>query len=104
MTLGNEFNYQDTAPYHSYISVVPEYKDPKALADYLHYLDTNDDKYAEYFWWKSFYHNYGNPDERAQGFCDLCEALHMENLPREHITKLREWWVTEAKCQNVFRL
>ena len=103
ITLGHELNYKDIAPYHSHISVIPDYKDPKALADYLYYLDANDDKYAEYFWWKYFYHNNNMAVQRAQAYCELCEALHMENLPREHITKLREWWVTEAKCQNGFK-
>ena len=103
MTLGSEHNYKETAPYHSYIAVAPDFKDPKALADHLLYLDQNDEKYAEYFWWKEFYVNTVNTFERGQSFCDLCEALHMENLPREHITKLKEWWVDQAQCKNVLK-
>ena len=41
-------DYARDAPAHSYIHV-DEFKGPKELADYLHQLDKDDEKYNEYF-------------------------------------------------------
>lgn len=43
--------YEASAPYHSYIHV-EDFKGPKHLAEYLHELDNNEDKYNAYFKWK----------------------------------------------------
>ena len=41
-------DYARGAPAHSYIHV-DEFKGPKELAEYLHQLDKDDEKYNEYF-------------------------------------------------------
>ena len=41
-------DYARDAPAHSYIHV-DEFKGPKELAEYLHQLDKDDEKYNEYF-------------------------------------------------------
>ena len=84
--------------------MIPKYKDPKKLADYLHYLDQNDDKYAEYFWWKSYYRVDEQTVERGKAYCDMCEALHLKDVKKESITQLHEWWTVKANCQNVMKL
>ena len=41
-------DYARDAPAHSYIHV-DEFRGPKELAEYLHQLDKDDEKYNEYF-------------------------------------------------------
>ena len=41
-------------PPHSYIDAM-DFDSPKALAEYLKYLDQDEDKYMEYFWWWKYY-------------------------------------------------
>ena len=47
--------YAKVAPHNSYIHV-DQFKGPKELAEYLHELDTDDEKYNQYFRvrWLSF--------------------------------------------------
>ena len=98
------FRYSEIAPTRSHIPVIPEYKDPKKLAEYLIYLDKNDDKYAEYFWWKPYYQVDDQTSERGKAYCDMCEALHLNNVKKESITKLHDWWTVKAQCKNVMKL
>ena len=49
---GGQFNR--VLPPNSYIDVM-DFDSPKALAEYLKYLDQNEDKYMEYFWWWKYY-------------------------------------------------
>ena len=44
-------DYKRSAPKHSYIHV-DDYESPQKLAEYLHELDKDDEKYNEYFKWK----------------------------------------------------
>lgn len=44
----SEEEYRRAAPQHSFIHV-NQFKGPKELAEYLHELDQNDEKYNEYF-------------------------------------------------------
>jgi alpha-1,3-fucosyltransferase len=46
--------YSKILPPHSYIDAL-DFQTPKHLAQYLEYLDENEDRYLEYFWWRDFY-------------------------------------------------
>ncbi|KAL5019318.1 hypothetical protein ScPMuIL_005040 [Solemya velum] len=61
-------DYRRVAPSpHSYIHV-DEFESPKALAEYLHKLDKNDDLYNEYFNWKGTF----SLIHTANFYCRLC--------------------------------
>lgn len=47
-------DYKHSAPVNSYIHV-DNFASPETLAEYLHELDQNDEKYNEYFRWKVGY-------------------------------------------------
>ena len=46
--------YERLFPPHSYIDAM-DFDSPRELAEYLKYLDQNEDKYMEYFWWRKYY-------------------------------------------------
>ncbi|CAH1262482.1 Hypp2557 [Branchiostoma lanceolatum] len=51
-----------------------DFESPEALANYLNYLDQNDDKYNEYFAWKTKPPK-NLPDLFESRFCDVCKKL-----------------------------
>jgi len=69
-------DYAKVSPPHSYIHV-DEFAGPKELADYLHYLSTNNTKYDEYFKWKKtlLITEYKN---NGQFWCRLCTILNYQ--------------------------
>ncbi|XP_033644513.1 galactoside 3(4)-L-fucosyltransferase-like [Asterias rubens] len=48
---GRKSAYERVAPPHSFIHI-SDFKSSEKLAEYIRYLDTNDDKYNEYFAWR----------------------------------------------------
>jgi len=63
-------DYKTLAPPGSYIHV-DDFNSPKALADYLHFLDKNDTLYNEYFRWKKT-----GMFISTSSWCRLCALLH----------------------------
>lgn len=61
-------------------------------------LDDNDERYAEFFWWKDFYEVKMGPEERSKAFCDICNRLYEENGQQKTYDDLEEWWTRKAKC------
>ncbi|XP_013392452.1 glycoprotein 3-alpha-L-fucosyltransferase A-like isoform X2 [Lingula anatina] len=53
-----------------------DFNSPKELAEYLHMLDKNPEKYVKYLEWKNEYRQL--PD---RAFCHLCERLHFQKEP-----------------------
>jgi len=47
-------DYRAIAPEHSFINAL-DFSSPAKLAEYLHFLDENDELYLDYFDWKSHY-------------------------------------------------
>lgn len=47
-------NYSAIAPAHSYINAL-DFPSAGKLVEKLKELQENDERYAEYFWWKDFY-------------------------------------------------
>lgn len=92
-------DYNKLGPYHAYINVM-DFKSPKQLAQYLLQLHQNDAKYAEYFWWKSFYKILKSRTERNQSFCNLCQRLHNKNESMSVYEDMHKWWVKDSHCKS----
>ncbi|XP_040574510.1 alpha-(1,3)-fucosyltransferase C [Lepeophtheirus salmonis] len=91
-------DYKSIAPPHSYISVY-DHANPKKVAKYLQYLDDNDEKYAEFFWWKDYYEIRNQAEDRAQSYCKLCEDLW--NSPPKVYDNIENWWVRQSFCKKI---
>ena len=87
-------NYSDILPPRSFIDV-RDYDTPKALAEYLLFLDNNDAMYNEYFRWKGEYTCTKYAYRRAG--CVLCEYAHRER-GRVTIADVWPWWSRRDSC------
>jgi hypothetical protein len=88
-------NYSQMAPAKSYINA-QDYESAEKLADYLNYLDKNETAFAEYFEWKRYFQvNYF-----SRVFCNLCQALNDQSMPKKVYTNIDQWWVQEANCSG----
>merc|ERR1719259_537701 len=67
---GLEFEHARIAPPNSFINA-KDFETPKDLADYLNFLNQNDEEYKKYLAWRRHY------DAKAQfapeTLCDICE-------------------------------
>ena len=87
-------DYARLAPPGSYIHV-DDFESPKALAEYLHKVDSDDDLYNSYFRWK------GTGDYIDTKFwCRLCAMIHESKRRKHHqvYERLQEWWTGEGVC------
>lgn len=85
--------YDDrTAIPDSYINVM-DFKSVKELANYLVFLDKNDEEYGKYFAWKSKYRVTDYPPWN----CVLCARLYLDNKPKvyERLEKISD---AEKNC------
>ena len=105
-------NYSQYAPPNSYINA-RDFSSPKALADYLKYLQSNTSAYKEYFEWKkyfevfelqklrntfeTFHRNLSLYQDRAM--CQLCEALNEETQVTKIHGDINHWWRKEGDCK-----
>jgi alpha-1,3-fucosyltransferase len=91
-------NYSRIAPPHSYIDALKF--TPETLANYLKLLDTNDELYNEYFWWKGHYTVEAGVKQMARhGFCDLCKKLHQDEGVSKYYPQLVTEWHPKNKCK-----
>jgi hypothetical protein len=105
-------DYSRSAPRHSYLHV-DWFGSPKALANYLHYLDRNQSAYNEYFSWHADGDHFLtdsfdsifplSPEEpkperrhgRGQLYCRLCKLsllAHANALPSRAMSNVVRWW------------
>ncbi|XP_059156391.1 glycoprotein 3-alpha-L-fucosyltransferase A-like [Physella acuta] len=85
-------DYRRAAPPHSFIHV-DDFESPKALAEYLHTLDNNDNLYNEYFQWK------GTGDLINTHFwCRVCALAHDDERGPSWYTNLDSWWRGAEVC------
>lgn len=85
-------NYEGLVIPGSYIDV-SEFNSIKDLADYLLYLDANDDKYNEYFKWKETYKVGFN-----SFYCDICEKLHSKDSKKPSQVVLSKAYSKKGSC------
>ena len=91
---------------------------PRLLAELLLHLAADDAKYSSFFWWKDFYRVDNSPEDRVQGFCQICQQLHEDNqvdikpasrmILRQYLSiqesrypDLHGWWVTQGNCSSL---
>ncbi|XP_035691976.1 alpha-(1,3)-fucosyltransferase 7-like [Branchiostoma floridae] len=94
-------DYERVAPPNSFIHV-DDFGSPEALANYLKYLDQNDDEYNRYFAWKTTPPK-NLPDYESR-FCEVCKKLlQVSRTERKVYTDLDRWWRGENYefCQPV---
>lgn len=89
-------NYSSLAPQHSYINAL-DYT-PQQLVEYLKLLDSNDNLYAEYFWWKPFYRVLNLQQTNVEAFCQFCAALHAVPLQSKVTRNLQQWYHSDSHC------
>ena len=91
-------NYSKVAPDMSYIDV-RDFKSVRQLADYLNYLDTNDDEYLRYFQWRPILEEISGPRLYA-AYCSLCWMLHQNDppLPAKSYEDIDSWWSILGQC------
>eukprot|EP00058_Branchiostoma_floridae_P000548 XP_002586036.1 hypothetical protein BRAFLDRAFT_273851 [Branchiostoma floridae] len=84
-------DYERFAPPKSFIHV-DDFNSPKELANYLKYLDQNDDEYNQYFAWKTQPPN--NLPETLDGrYCEVCKKLFKTSpTERKVYNDLDKWW------------
>ncbi len=83
-------SYNEVTPPHSVINI-KDFETPKDLANYITYLNNNDEEYISYFWWQRHYkvmvggHKpyYWAPELPA--VCDMCRRLHDPQEPSSQI-------------------
>ncbi len=84
----DQMDYLAIAPQKSFIDA-RRFKSPKDLADYLIYLDGNDDEYLRYFEWKAKYQVVFNAYGQygLLGWCNLCQKLYKQRAGKreEHL-------------------
>ena len=89
-------DYQLITPPHSVIDA-GQYS-AKELAEYLIYLNENDDKYNEYFNWKSHYVVHSGYEQMGhEALCSLCTKLHHDHETNTY-RDLRLKWNHRTQC------
>lgn len=76
-------NYEDFVPASSFIHV-NDFPDAKALADFLHKLDEDDEAYRKYFEWKRFYTVRRHLTEKHEFAHAICQACHYVSMRKEY--------------------
>lgn len=86
-------------PPHSFINA-KDFSSMKELADYLLKVDSDDQLFASYFWWREYYSKpTGKNEEGKKVICDICSALH-DPSRKEVVFNMHDWWVKDAHCEK----
>ena len=86
-------NYDEGAAIPGSFIDVSDFNSIKELADYLLYLDKNDDEYNKYFAWKT---KYGL--ERGRFYCKVCHELNSEKFQKRSQVVLSEAYSVKNYC------
>lgn len=95
-------DYQLLLPPRSYLHV-DDFANPNSLADYLRYLNENNDEYSSYHQWRV---NYRTIDEHgyfgsaSRHYCRVCEALNYNDPNVKIYQRLHDFWNSRNDCQN----
>jgi len=88
-------DYKRVAPPRSYIHV-DMFHSAKQLAEYLKFLDKNDDLYNSYFLWK----NTGD-FINTKSLCRLCAMVHLAPINPMWYDDTNRWWSGKDICRGV---
>lgn len=86
-------DYAHVAPPHAVIDV-NDFRSAKELANYLLFLDENQDEYNAYLDWKTDW----RVDHRPP-LCRLCEMLN-SNMPSKSYVDFANWYSDKAECKK----
>ena len=84
--------YKSIAPPNSYIHV-DEFNSPKELAEYMIYLDKNDDLFNQYFLWKET-----GQFINTKFMCRLCTMVHLAPHFPMWYSDSNKWWDSPDTC------
>ena len=87
-------DYPTLFPPSSYIDV-RNFTSPAKLAEYLTFVDSNDEEYSKYFRWKKDYHVASKQEHETYRNCQLCEYIHKNKGKHKVVDKL---WDTTQEC------
>ena len=81
-------NYTSLGPPRAFINIL-DYRSPRHLARYLHYLANNETAYLEYFQTRPYW----KPAKNVLGsaFCTLCDIVHRPSYTRVY-KDIHAWW------------
>ncbi|KYN00344.1 PREDICTED: alpha-(1,3)-fucosyltransferase 7-like [Cyphomyrmex costatus] len=80
---------------------VDDFADANALADYIRYLDRDDERYLEYHEWRDHFrviNEHGYFGSVSRHYCRICEALHYNPAVPKVYTSLEHFWSKERDC------
>ncbi|XP_055342598.1 alpha-(1,3)-fucosyltransferase C-like [Paramacrobiotus metropolitanus] len=95
-------NYSAIFPKNSFINVL-DFANPKAVADYLTFLDKNPSEYRRYFHWRmnpATSRLAGNLTADNLSWCKICQILNTRKPQRKTITDLGRWWRELGWCRT----
>ena len=96
-------NYKDLAIPGSYINVM-DFPSIKKLAEYLLFLDQNDDEYNRYFEWKKYYKVGGclrpsvDMSNNYPWMCEVCAAANNHSLAKKTYRKIQDFYNPDKRC------
>lgn len=94
-------DYLKIAPHGSYIAA-DNFRSPKDLANYLHYLASSPRQYLKYFeYTKTNIVVWKEKHMLEEGFCRLCRMLH-ENRTSTIGTPMHQKWTDIVNCVEGF--
>ena len=96
-------DYKALAIPGSYINVM-DFPSIKKLAEYLLFLDQNDDEYNKYFEWKKYYKVGGclrpklNMTNNYPWTCEVCSAANNHSLAKKTYRKIQDFYNPDKRC------
>ncbi|XP_015521586.1 3-galactosyl-N-acetylglucosaminide 4-alpha-L-fucosyltransferase FUT3 isoform X1 [Neodiprion lecontei] len=93
-------NCRQLLPPKSYIHV-DDFANPATLADYLLYLDTNDQEYSKFHAWRNQFdvlNEHGYFQSTSRHYCRLCEALNYNDPSVKVYNHLEDFWSKTKDC------
>ncbi|EZA62444.1 hypothetical protein DMN91_004015 [Ooceraea biroi] len=80
---------------------VDDFASADALANYLRYLDRDDERYLQYHDWRRRYqvfNEHGYFGSASKHYCRICEALHYNSIAPKVYTRLDQFWSQQRDC------
>ena len=96
-------DYRALAIPGSYVNVM-DFPSIKKLAEYLIFLDQNDDEYNRYFEWKKYYKVGGclrprvNMSNNYPWMCEVCAAANNHSLTKKTYRKIQDFYNPDKRC------